>query len=85
MSAIFHPRIDFNVTIQCNHLIKSPYCVHPNTGKNDIILGNICVYLDLVAENYADFDPTTCLNIRDINKNIFKLELEKNLKLSKLT
>lgn len=29
---LLKPRIDMNVTTQSNHLIKSPYSVHPNTG-----------------------------------------------------
>ena len=33
MSRVLRPRIDSNVTVQCNHLIKVPYSVHPNTGN----------------------------------------------------
>ena len=49
-----YPRLDANVTKGMNHLLKSPWCVHPKTGK-------ICIPID--PDTVEDFDPNACPTI----------------------
>ncbi|XP_024945620.1 DNA primase small subunit [Cephus cinctus] len=56
-----YPRLDLNVTKGLNHLLKSPFCIHPKTGK-------VCVPFN--PKSVDKFDPSTVPRIHELIEEI---------------
>ena len=72
-----YPRLDVNVTRGVNHLLKSPLCIHPKTGRDSCWqvnlvnyklwysnVGRVCVPIDITC--VEEFDPFTVPTISQI-------------------
>ncbi|KAJ1837541.1 p48 polypeptide of DNA primase [Coemansia sp. RSA 486] len=62
MLQFVYPRLDENVTTHLNHLLKSPFCIHPKTGR-------VCT--PIAADQFDSYDPmeapTLAQLLREIN------------------
>merc|ERR1719210_2924489 len=57
-----YPRLDINVTKGLNHLLKSPFCIHPKTGR-------VCIPFN--PDKVDDFRPE---NVPTVNQLVDELD-----------
>lgn len=62
-----YPRLDVNVSKARNHLLKSPFCVHPKSGR-------VCV--PIRAKNVDSFDPFKVPSLNQVLKELDDYEKE---------
>merc|ERR1719296_581106 len=66
-----YPRLDVNVSKMQNHLLKSPFCVHPKTGR-------VCVPINV--SKIDDFDPFTVPTLVELCEELMSEKEGKGMK-----
>jgi DNA primase small subunit len=87
-----YPRLDINVTKGLSHLLKSPFCVHPKTGKVCIPINpkvvdqfdplNVPTIITLINEINM-FDEKELIEQRESANNLKKIKDYKKTSLNK--
>ena len=67
MLSFLYPRMDFNVSTMQNHLLKLPFSIHPSSKK---------VSIPLFRNQLADFDPSTCITIDRLLRELEEYRIE---------
>jgi DNA primase small subunit len=70
-----YPRLDAEVSKKLNHLLKSPFCVHPGTGR-------ICVPIDV--RKVEEFDPLAGPTVLEVLGEIDSWDSEHNSQATEL-
>lgn len=87
-----YPRLDVNVTKGLNHLLKSPFCVHPKTGKICIPINpkviekfnpNTVPTINVLIDEINEYDKKQKEIINDANLNSNRLKDYKKTSLLK--
>ncbi|KAK3825983.1 MAG: hypothetical protein J3Q66DRAFT_380297 [Benniella sp.] len=65
MFQLAYPRLDEKVSTDIRHLLKSPFCIHPKTGR-------VCVPIPI--ESCESFDPTSPPTVRTLVEELHKYD-----------